>query len=166
MCPRFPTVLPLPLISLRLNSDNHLDSVLTDTRGAPLFALQTGKSHSHSHSHSHRIRIRRHSNYLPEGNITTLSRCDPAHGASQLSASVEWPLAQPPSPKAKEPVANVFIDGRTEPSDSLFKKSIMGKSVVFPLAVCQVPRLILFILYPVLASSSSRIQQGPLGGSG
>ena len=71
---------------------------------------------------------------LPEANITTLSRCDPGHGPSptQLSASIEWPLAQPASPKAKEdPVARVSIDGRTDPSDLLLKKSIMGKSVSF-----------------------------------
>jgi len=81
-----------------------------------------------------------HLTSFPEANITTLSRCDPAHGLSsspspspsQPSASIEWPLDQPASPKAKEkePVAIVAIDGRTEPSDLLFKKSIMGKSVV------------------------------------
>lgn len=66
--------------------------------------------------------------------MTTLSRCcdSATHSPAQLSATIEWPLAQPSSPKQKspkEPVATVSLDGRTEPSDVLLKKSIMGKSV-------------------------------------
>lgn len=117
MCPVFPSLLPLPLITLRQTTRSILDTVFLDAAtSAPLFSVETSGGRTTVYMYDHHRRT---------GSGAQLRVAE--------VASVEWPWM---SSGAKKAPPTVTLLGEVQSASQFLKKSTFGGYVPSLLVEC------------------------------
>ncbi|PVF99349.1 hypothetical protein CPB86DRAFT_825054 [Serendipita vermifera] len=116
MCPNFPSMLPLPLLTLNLSSTSYLDTVLYDAASHCLTSTNQPKALFSVETRA---------------NTTTLYRADPTGLNTKFDAvaDIQWPTNTHSSSSKSLSAARVTIlNGQPQSAGSFLKKTVLGGS--------------------------------------